>query len=62
MIEAVEHKLKAYSWNLNTGYEGNPVFRVAEIGEMGRAAMASFSRLRRLLLSVDDPAKIAAGE
>ncbi|MGB5083150.1 MAG: MBL fold metallo-hydrolase, partial [Methylocystis silviterrae] len=43
VIDAVEHKLKAYSWNLIGGYEGNLTFRVTEIDESGRAASASFS-------------------
>jgi ribonuclease Z len=42
MIDAVEHKLKAYSWNLITGHDGNPVFRVTEIDANGRLATASF--------------------
>ncbi|HWE15753.1 MAG TPA: MBL fold metallo-hydrolase [Hyphomicrobiaceae bacterium] len=42
MIDAVEHKLKAYSWNLIGGYEGNPVFSVAEVDEEGRMARARF--------------------
>ncbi|MBO0759571.1 MAG: ribonuclease Z, partial [Bradyrhizobiaceae bacterium] len=42
MIDAVEHKLKAYSWNLITGYESNPVFRVTEVNEIGQLATASF--------------------
>jgi ribonuclease Z len=41
MIDAVEHKLKAYSWNLIAGYDGNPVFRVTDVGEDGRLAAAS---------------------
>src|SRR6516225_2266493 len=43
MIDAVEHKLKAYTWNLITGYEGNPVFRVTEASESGQLATVSFS-------------------
>jgi ribonuclease Z len=43
LIDAVEHKLKAYSWNLVGGYEGNLVFRVAEIDEAGRLTSAQFS-------------------
>jgi len=42
MIDAVEHKLKAYSWNLMAGYEGNPVFCVTEVDESGRLARARF--------------------
>ncbi len=43
MIDAVEHKLKAYSWNLIGGYEGSPVFQVTELGENGRLAAACFT-------------------
>ena len=32
-IDAVEHTLRAYSWNLIEGYRGNLVFRVTEIDE-----------------------------
>jgi ribonuclease Z len=42
MIDAVEHKLKAYTWNLVTGSEGNPVFGVTEVGETGQLATTSF--------------------
>lgn len=42
MIDAVEHKLRAYTWNLITGYDGNPVFRVTEIDANGRLATALF--------------------
>jgi ribonuclease Z len=42
MIEAVEHKLKAYSWNLIEGQEASPVFRVTELGDDGQLASASF--------------------
>jgi ribonuclease Z len=30
LIHAVEHKLRAYSWNLLDGYEGKLVFHVTE--------------------------------
>ena len=42
MIDAVEHKLKAYSWNLIGGYEGSPVFCVTEVDESGRLVRARF--------------------
>lgn len=42
MIDAVEHKLRAYSWNLIGGYEGNPLFCVTEVDESGRLARARF--------------------
>ena len=31
LIDAVGHKLKAYTWNLIAGYEGNLAFRVTEL-------------------------------
>jgi ribonuclease Z len=43
LIEAVEHKLRAYSWNLIEGYEGNLVFQVTEIDSGGRLMSAQFS-------------------
>jgi ribonuclease Z len=43
LIEGIEHKLKAYTWNLIAGYEGNPTLRVSEIDEMGRLTSAQFS-------------------
>ena len=33
LIDAVEHTLRAYTWNLIEGYRGNLVFRVTEIDE-----------------------------
>jgi hypothetical protein len=46
LINAVEHTLRAYTWNLIEGYCGNLVFRVTEIDE---AEGLSFCG-RRLLL------------
>lgn len=43
LIDAVEHKLRAYSWNLVDGYCGNLVFHVTEIDKMGRLTSAQFS-------------------
>jgi len=51
IIDAVEHKLSAYSWNVIEGYDGNLIFRVTEIDEFGHLASASFagrSRFARL--------------
>jgi ribonuclease Z len=42
MIEAVEHKLKAYSWNLIGGVDDNPVFSVTELNENGQRITACF--------------------
>jgi len=43
MIEAVEHKLKAYTWNLVGGYEGELVCRVTEVDAAERRKSAKFS-------------------
>jgi ribonuclease Z len=43
LIDAVEHKLRAYTWNVIEGYEGNLVFRVTEIDSTGRLTSAQFS-------------------
>jgi ribonuclease Z len=43
LIEGIEHKLKAYTWNLIAGYEGNPTLRVVEIDAEGRLTSAKFS-------------------
>ncbi|HYA80745.1 MAG TPA: MBL fold metallo-hydrolase [Methylocystis sp.] len=42
-IDAVEHKLSAYTWNLLEGYEGEFVWRVMEIDPAGRRKSAKFS-------------------
>ena len=43
LIDAVEHKLRAYTWNLIEGYEGNLMFRVTEIDTAGGLKSAQFS-------------------
>jgi ribonuclease Z len=43
IIDAVEHKLSAYSWNLIAGYEGNLALRVTELKEHGQLAVAKFA-------------------
>ncbi len=46
LIDAIEHKLKAYTWNLIAGYEGNPTLRVTEVDQNGRKISAQFSGRR----------------
>jgi ribonuclease Z len=41
-IDAVEHKLKAYTWNLIDEYGGNLVCSVTEVDEAGRQTSAKF--------------------
>jgi ribonuclease Z len=47
LIDAVEHKLRAYTWNLIEGYEGNLTFRATEIDTAGRLTSAKFSSRTR---------------
>ena len=43
LIDAVESKIKAYSWNLVTGYDGNLKLRVSELGHDGQLTAAEFA-------------------
>lgn len=43
LIDAVEHKLRAYTWNLIGGYDGELVFEAAELDEGGRLSVARFA-------------------
>jgi ribonuclease Z len=43
LIDAVEHKLRAYTWNLVERYESNLVFRVTEIDKPGHLMSTEFS-------------------
>ncbi|MDI9849152.1 MBL fold metallo-hydrolase [Rhodoblastus sp. 17X3] len=49
MIEAVEHKLKAYTWNLVEGYDGNLVIRVIDVDETGFMSAAEFQGRSRFV-------------
>lgn len=42
LIDAVESKLKAYTWNLVGGYEGNLALRAMELGQDGRLEATQF--------------------
>jgi len=43
LIDAVAHKLQAYSWNLIEGYDGELIIRVTELDPSGRTRTARFS-------------------
>ena len=43
LIEAIGHKLAAYTWNLVGGYDGNLVLRVRELAGGGRLRVARFT-------------------
>jgi len=43
LIDAVDHKLAAYSWNLVSGYEGNLRIRASEYRDEGCLAVAEFA-------------------
>jgi ribonuclease Z len=42
-VDAVEHKLKSYTWNLLEGYDGELVIEAAEIEEAGLVTSARFA-------------------
>ncbi|HTO79718.1 MAG TPA: ribonuclease Z, partial [Methylocystis sp.] len=42
LIDAVEHKLKAYTWNLIEGYDGELIIRAAEVDPFGDVKSAVF--------------------
>lgn len=43
LIDAIESKLNAYTWNLIHGYDGNLTLLVSELGADGKLKSASFS-------------------
>ena len=43
MIDAIEHKLNAYTWNLVEGYDGNLVVRAVDVDATGRMSAAEFA-------------------
>ena len=51
LVDAVESKLKAYSWNLVQGYEGNLTLHVTELSTDGRLTAAEFSGANGFLRS-----------
>lgn len=61
LIDAVEHKLKAYTWNLVEGYEGNLVFHVKEIDEAGHLVSARFSGHKRFERCAGEERQITGG-
>jgi ribonuclease Z len=54
LIDAVEHKLRAYSWNLIEGYEGNLTFQVTEMDPAGCLKSARFSSRTRFERSEEE--------
>jgi ribonuclease Z len=53
-IDAVEHKLKAYTWNLIEGYDGELTLSVCELDTLGRMACAHFSGRSRFERRLED--------
>lgn len=49
LIQAVESKLDAYTWNLIEGYDGNLILRVGELSQNAEIRIAAFSGARRFL-------------
>jgi ribonuclease Z len=61
LIDAVEHKLRAYTWNVIEGYEGNLVFRVTESDSTGRLTSAQFSGRTRFERSEGETSQFEEG-
>jgi ribonuclease Z len=61
LIDAVEHKLRAYTWNLIEGYEGNLVFSVTEVDTAGRLTSAQFCGRTRFERSEGETRQSDAG-
>src|SRR5579885_444330 len=61
LIDAVEHKLRAYTWNLVEGYEGNLVFDAKEIDSDGRLTSAQFSGRNQFARAAKESRKCKAG-
>lgn len=60
LINAVGHKLQAYTWNLTGNYEGDLIFETIELHEDGRLAAARFSRQAEFIRE-DLPDKTSEG-
>jgi ribonuclease Z len=61
VIDAVEHKLRAYSWNLIKGSEGQLAFRVTEINASGAAGAARFDGSAGFARAPWEPARCQDG-
>lgn len=61
MIDAVEHKLRAYSWNLIADFEESLTFRVTEMEADGRSTCAQFSGRRRFARGAEVARQCARG-
>src|SRR5579884_524751 len=61
LIDAVEHKLRAYTWNLVEGYEGNLVFDAKEIDSDGRLTSAQFSGRNQFARAAKESGKCKDG-
>jgi len=62
LIEGIENKIKAYTWNLVAGYEGNPTLRVTEFDGEGCCTSARFSARFMFARVVEEgPSSVADG-
>lgn len=53
-IDAVEHKLGAYTWNLIEGYDGELIIKVTEVDEAGHVKSAQFHGRSQFRRSADE--------
>ncbi len=61
MIDAIEHKLRAYTWNLVAGYDGELTIGAAEIDGAGLMRRADFSGRSRFARSEGETVACADG-
>jgi ribonuclease Z len=61
LIDQVEHKLRAYTWNLLGGYENELSFEVAELHAEGRGRRAMFRLRDGFARSREDDARFPRG-
>src|SRR3974377_2017410 len=60
LIDAVDAKLRAYTWNLVAGYDGNLVLQAMELQGADRLAVAKFAG-RKVFLRIEDNSRRIEG-
>jgi ribonuclease Z len=61
LIEAIDAKLRAYTWNLVAGYDGNLVLQAMELQPADRLAVAKFAGRQGFLRVEDNDRRIEGG-
>src|SRR5262249_57087092 len=61
LIDAIDAKLRAYTWNLVAGYDGNLVLHAMELQAGDRLAVAKFAGGRGLFSACATPRPLRGG-